>query len=70
MEPVLIEKNLRETYRIGWEVYQGNRFIDFRIYFDDGSGELKPTKKGMSIKASAIPEIVQALEAMARGGAQ
>ena len=42
---VEIKKNSREIIRIGESEYEGHKFVDCRIYFDD-NGEWKPTKKG------------------------
>lgn len=62
--PVVIPKNSRESYRLAWEEYEGNRFLDLRVYYTDATGELKPTRKGLAIKPTAIPEIVAALTAL------
>ncbi len=69
MNPIVVRKNSRESYRLAWETFEGNRFLDLRIYYDDGSGELKPSRKGLSIKPEVIPAIIEAL-GIAKDGAQ
>jgi len=39
-----IQKNRRETIRISESEYEGHKFIDLRIWYDD-NGEMKPKKK-------------------------
>ena len=62
-EPVIIRKNSRESYRVAWETFEGREFLDLRIYYEAGSGELKPTRKGVAINRAALPEIIAALKA-------
>ena len=45
-----IKKNSNEVYRISEKEYEGYRFIDVRIYYQDRkTQEWKPTTKGISI---------------------
>jgi hypothetical protein len=59
--PILIPKNARESYRIGWEEFEGHHFIDLRVYYRDGDGELKPSRKGVAIKPERLAEVCAAL---------
>jgi|TARA_B100000315_G_scaffold11079_1_gene10756 hypothetical protein len=55
-----IQKNSREVIRIGESEYEGHKFVDCRIYYDD-SGEWKPTKKGISFNHKIAHEVVEAI---------
>ena len=51
-----IQKNSREIIRISESEYQGNKFIDCRIFYDD-NGEWRPTKKGISFSQRRAKEV-------------
>ena len=55
-----IQKNSREIIRIGESEYEGHKFIDCRIYYDD-KGEYRPTKKGISFSHKIAQEVVEAI---------
>ena len=57
---VEIQKNSREVIRIGESEYEGHKFIDRRIYYDD-KGEYRPTKKGISFSHKIAQEVVEAI---------
>ena len=57
---VEIQKNSREVIRIGESEYEGHKFVDCRIYYDD-SGEWRPTKKGISFSHKIAQEVVEAI---------
>ena len=64
-----IKKNSNEVYRISEKEYEGYRFIDVRIYYQDRkTQEWKPTTKGISIMPNNAEEIIngilKALEVM------
>tara|TARA_R100000805_G_C3586887_1_gene89475 strand:+ start:393 stop:620 length:228 start_codon:yes stop_codon:yes gene_type:complete len=60
-----IKKNSREIIRIEDSEYQGNRFVDLRVYYyDEANGENKPTKKGVAIPYSSLGEVIDALKAL------
>lgn len=68
-----IEKNKSEEVVISLEQFRGHNLLDIRSYADfDNSGERRPTKKGITLRVSAIPELLEALnlahaEAKSRG---
>lgn len=66
--PVILRKNARESYRLAWETYEGHEFLDLRIYYAAGEGELKPTKKGVAINRQVLPALIEALQAAQEGG--
>ena len=55
-----IQKNSREIIRISESEYQGNKFIDCRIFYDD-NGEWRPTKKGISFSHRIAKEVVEGI---------
>ena len=55
-----IQKNSREIIRIGESEYEGHKFVDCRIYYDD-NGEWRPTKKGISFSHKIAQEVVEAI---------
>ena len=57
-----IKKNSSEEYRNYHKEYEGNKFIDVRIYYmDKNSGEYKPTKKGISIMPNNVEDIINGI---------
>ena len=57
-----IKKNSSEVYRIFEKEYEGYRFIDVRIYYQDRkTQEWKPTKKGISIMPNNAEEIIEGI---------
>jgi hypothetical protein len=56
-----IPKNSREELRVSLDEYQGHRLINMRIWFDAGE-EMRPGKKGLSLKLDALPELLAALQ--------
>jgi len=57
-----LQKNSTERIRVSTEIYKGHEFIDVRIYFDEGSGELKPTKKGIAITPEKVGVLIDLLK--------
>lgn len=56
-----IKKNQREEVRVGLKSYEGHRYIDLRIFADDGN-EHRPTKKGVTLKPALVRQLIEALE--------
>ena len=54
-------KNRIEEVRVCLTEYQGMFLIDTRIYYKDSEG-YKPSKKGISLRYSKLPELLRALE--------
>lgn len=55
-----IHKNRREVIRVSESEYEGHKFIDLRIWYDD-NGEMKPTKKGISFNPNIAKEVIEAI---------
>jgi hypothetical protein len=61
-----IPKARGEEVRITLEEYRGRHLFGVRIWADyDGSGEARPTKKGVSFKIEQLPGLIEALQAAA-----
>ena len=57
-----IKKNSNEVYRISEKEYEGYRFIDVRIYYQDRkTQEWKPTTKGISIMPNNAEQIIEGI---------
>lgn len=66
-----IQKNSTERLRIEITEYRGVTFVDLRTWYVDGSGDYKPSSKGVTIRPGQVAEVVQGLMLAARAvGAQ
>ena len=54
-------KNQRECYRVRLTIIDGRPFADLRVYTKTINEELRPTVKGVAIRADALPEVIKAL---------
>ncbi len=57
-----VQKNTSELIKISIEEYNGHEFIDLRVYFDSGSGEYLPTKKGITLNCETISSAIDFLK--------
>ncbi len=56
-------KNRVEDVVVRLETFHGVPCLDVRVFADfDQSGEKRPTKKGIAIKAELIPTLIAALQ--------
>ena len=63
-EPELLAafaKNSVEQVRVCLTLYEGNILIDVRCYYKDADS-YKPSKKGIAIRYSKLPALLEALE--------
>jgi len=55
-------KNSKEKILISINEYEGHKYIDLRVYYEDiKSSEYKPTKKGIALSKKNINEIITLL---------
>jgi hypothetical protein len=55
-------KNNSETIRVTPTIYEGYELIDIRVYARNfKTGEIGPTKRGVSINVEKVPELLDAL---------
>lgn len=63
-ETILIHsfmKNALEEVRVSVSTFKGKKYVDFRVYYQDDSGEYKPSKKGIAISPELLPELENAI---------
>lgn len=60
---ISITKNAREELRIERQDYRGHDLINFRVWYDDGTGEYRPGKQGIAFKAELLPHVLDVLSA-------
>ncbi|WP_460901313.1 transcriptional coactivator p15/PC4 family protein [Paraburkholderia jirisanensis] len=61
-----VQKNARERVRISVDQYKGHEYVNIRTWFVDAAGEYRPSKNGVTLKPSLIPQLLQGLELAAR----
>lgn len=57
-----IQKNSMEKIRVSTETFKGHSFIDIRVYYEDDTGEWKPTKKGIAIAPDKVDSLIELLK--------
>jgi len=63
-----IEKG-SDLVRVELSEFQGRQYVGARIYFMDGKGDWKPTRKGITLTPEVMAQVNQALiEALAEAG--
>ncbi|KAK3268183.1 hypothetical protein CYMTET_23303 [Cymbomonas tetramitiformis] len=53
---------LSKTRRVSVETYQGKKLVSIREFYEDQAGELKPTRKGLSVTESQWGELKNGVE--------
>lgn len=56
-----IHKNSTEKIRVTLSEYKGYTFLDVRVYYEDDSGEWRPTKKGIAISKDNLEPLIKLL---------
>jgi len=53
-----------EIYRVALKQYEGRPYLDLRIWAraTSGGNQFVPTKKGVSLRRAAIPELLDAIK--------
>ena len=60
--PVIeIRKNSITIIRIAMREYRGKSFVDIRQFYENDSGEYKPTQKGITLSPEKLSELIEAL---------
>jgi hypothetical protein len=59
-----IRKNDREEVRIAISPFQGKDRLDIREYFTSIDGDMRPSKKGISLPADQLDAVINALQAL------
>ena len=57
-----IQKNQKEKIIVSTNEYQGHKYVDLRVHYEDEtSGEYKPTKKGLAVSSKNIDGVIELL---------
>lgn len=59
---ISITKNAREEYRIERQDFRGHDLLNIRVFYYDGSGEMRPGKQGIAIRMDLVPELMDAID--------
>ena len=55
-------KNKREEVRASFTEFNGHELVELRVYVADENGVGRPTKKGLTLKVSYLPELKEAVD--------
>ena len=58
---IVLEKNSRESLVINQSEFKGVKLVDIRVFYKDEAGDLKPTKKGVSVRPEQLDALIKAL---------
>ncbi|KWU25850.1 hypothetical protein AS149_27595 [Burkholderia cenocepacia] len=61
-----IQKNSRERLRITIDRFKGHEYIGIRIWFVGEDGQYRPSRSGVTLKPTLLPQLMQALHLAAR----
>ena len=62
----VIKKNFRESIVISKNVFNNIPLVDIRIHYKDENGDLKPTRKGISVREDILDDFVSTLSSFAQ----
>ena len=62
----VIKKNSRESIVISKNVFNNIPLVDIRIHYKDENGDLKPTRKGSSVREDILDDVVSTLSSFAQ----
>tara|TARA_Y100000034_G_scaffold94562_1_gene114624 strand:+ start:230 stop:478 length:249 start_codon:yes stop_codon:yes gene_type:complete len=57
----VLEKNSRESLVINQSEFKGVKLVDVRVFYKDENGDLKPTKKGVSVRLEQLDALIKSL---------
>lgn len=57
-----IQKNSIERIRVQVSEFKKKRYIDCRVYFEGDDGQYHPSKKGLTLNADLVDDVVAALK--------
>ena len=66
MARTVIEKNSRESIVVSESPHMGYDLVDLRVFYKDEAGELKPTRKGVSLHREQVGDVIKALSVIER----
>ena len=57
-----IMKNKSEKIRVSLDNYKDHEIVNIRVFFENETGELIPTKKGLSVSIGKIDDVIGLLQ--------
>ena len=54
-------KNAREEIRVERQEFRGHDLLNIRVWYDDGSGEMRPGKQGIALRMELVCELADAI---------
>lgn len=57
-----LRKNQREVLRVERQEFKGHDLLNFRVFYDDGTGEMRPGKQGLAIRVEMVPDLIEAIQ--------
>ena len=66
MARTVIEKNSRESIVVSESTHMGYDLVDVRVFYKDEAGDLKPTRKGVSLHREQLGDVIKALSVIER----
>ena len=62
----VLKKNSRESIVIAKNIFNNIPLVDIRIHYKDENGDLKPTRKGISVREDSLDALVSTLSSFAQ----
>ena len=62
----VLKKNSRESIVIAKNIFNNIPLVDIRIHYKDENGDLKPTRKGISVREDILDDVVSTLSSFAQ----
>ncbi len=59
-----IPKGAREEVRVALSEFHGATFLDIRLFANLGGEDRAPTRKGVTLRLTALDSLIEALEAL------
>ena len=64
IEVYAVRKNAREDLRFALTHYGSQLLCDIRIWYENESGTLRASKKGITVRPEMLPELRKGIEAL------
>jgi len=55
------DRSATEQVQVSLSKYKGKNYADIRIYYKADDGEYRPTKKGITVSPTQLPELGEAI---------
>lgn len=56
-----IPKNASEEVRVSLDVFKGRRLFNARVFYDAGSGQMRPSKAGVTLRLECLEQFAEAV---------